>query len=317
MAQQAVFVGIDVSKDRLDVAVRPGDEQFSVDNNPEGTVGLVERLRALCPSLVVLEATGGYQALAVASLGVAALPVAVINPRQARDFAKASGKLAKTDRIDARVLAHFGEALRPEPRPLAEEAALELNAKLTRRRQIVEMITAETHRAAACPTEVVRKGIKVHINWLRRELADVNKDLDATVRASPLWREKDDLLRSVPGVGPVLSTTLLTELPELGRLNRREIAALVGVAPLNHDSGKLKGKRAIWGGRASVRTVLYMATIAATRFNPVIRAFYGRLVGAGKAKKVALIAAARKLLTILNSMVRNRVAWSPKPLRTP
>jgi transposase len=306
---QTLFVGIDVSKVRLDVAVRPSDEQWSVGNDSEGVAALVDKLRALAPTLVVLEATGSYHGLAVAALGVAKVPVAVINPRQARDFAKACGKLAKTDRIDARVLAHFGDALRPEPRPLPEEGAVELDAKLTRRRQLVEMITAETHRAVACTTDEVRQGIKAHINWLRRQLADVNKDLDRSVRSSPLWREKDDLLRSVPGVGPVLSATLLTELPELGRLNRREIAALVGVAPLNHDSGKLKGKRAIWGGRASVRTVLYMATIAATRFNPVIRAFYQRMLALGKAKKVALIAASRKLLTILNSMVHHRTAW--------
>jgi transposase len=309
---QRHFVGIDVSKSRLDVAVRPGDEEFSVGNDPEGTAVLVEKLKAFGPALVVLEATGGYQAAAVAALGIAGLPVAVINPRQARDFAKAVGKLAKTDRIDARVLAHFGEAVRPEPRALAAEGAVELNAKLTRRRQLVEMITAETHRASVCLDGAVRQGIKAHINWLRHQLGDVNKDLEQTVRSSPLWRETDDLLRSVPGVGPVLSTTLLTELPELGRLDRREIAALVGVAPLNHDSGKHKGKRAIWGGRANVRTVLYMATMNATRYNPIIRAFYARLLHAGKVKKVALIAAARKLLTILNSMVRHRTPWSPR-----
>jgi transposase len=308
---QSIFVGIDVSKERLDVAVRPTAEQWSVGNDVEGIAALVEKLKLLAPALVVLEATGGYQAPVVAALGVALVPVAVINPRQARDFAKASGKLAKTDRIDALVLAHFGEAMRPEPRPLPEEGAIELDAKLTRRRQILEMITAEGHRLAACTAEDVRKGIKAHINWLRHQLSDVNKDLDRTVRSSPLWREKDSLLRSVPGVGRILSTTLLTELPELGRLNRREIAALVGVAPLNRDSGKLKGKRAVWGGRASVRATLYMATLTASRFNPVIRAFYARLVAAGKPKKVALVAAARKLLTILNAMIRSSSAWVP------
>jgi transposase len=254
---------------------------------------------------VVLEATGGYQAAVVAALVVAKVPVAVVNPRQVRDFAKALGRLAKTDALDAAVLARFGQVVRPEPRAPIDEATLALEALLTRRRQIVEMITAEGNRLKQSATSV-RPSIKAHINWLKHELADINRNLDSAIRDSPVWRETEDLLRSTPGVGRVLATTVLSELPELGKLNRKQISALVGVAPLNRDSGTMRGRREIWGGRASVRSALYMATLAATKHNPVIRRFYERLCQAGKMKKVALVACMRKLLTILNAMMRDQ-----------
>ena len=304
------WVGIDVSKGRLDIATVPDSIAWSTANTDEDILGLAERLLGLKPILVVLEATGGYQAAVVAALGIAHIPVAVVNPRQVRDFARAAGKLAKTDRIDAALLALFAERMQPVPRQLPEPEALALQALLVRRRQMVEMLVAERNRLAHALTPV-RGRIQEHISWLETELALLDKDLGDSVRQSPLWREKDDLLRSVPGVGPVLTLTLLAELPELGSLNRRQIAALVGVAPINRDSGTYRGKRKVWGGRSAVRQVLYMATLVATRFNPDIRALYGRLVAAGKPKKVALTACMRKLLTILNAMVRHHRPWSP------
>lgn len=306
------FVGIDVSKAQLDVAIRPSGERLQVGNSEEGIAQLTKRLTDVHPTLVVLEATGGYQAAVVASLGLAKLPVAVVNPRQVRDFAKATGRLAKTDLLDADVLARFGEAIRPEPKPLLDEETLDLEAQVARRRQVVEMISAETNRLAVA-RKALRPSIKAHINFLKRELQDINRDLDEALRKTPLWREHDDLLRSVPGVGRITSATLLAELPELGKLNRKQIAALVGVAPLNRDSGTFRGKRSIWGGRASVRAVIYMATLVATRVNPTIRSFYERLCANGKAKKVALTACMRKLLTTLNAMARSNTPWRAIP----
>ena len=313
MSTVKTFVGIDVSKAQLDVAVRPSEERLRFANSEEGIAQLTAKLRALKPTLVLLEATGGYQTSTVASLSVAGLAVAVVNPRQVRDFAKAIGRLAKTDVLDAAVLAHYADAIRPKPRPLRDEESLALEALVTRRRQVVEMITSETNRHAQAP-KALRASIKAHINYLKREVQDINRELDETVRNTPLWREQDDLLQSVPGVGPITAMTLLAELPELGKLDRKQIAALVGVAPLNHDSGTFRGKRSIWGGRAPVRATLYMAALVATRTNPTIRTFYERLCAMGKAKKVALTACMRKLLTTLNAMVRSGTTWRALPI---
>jgi transposase len=307
-----MFIGIDVSKSHLDVAVRPGDEsrRFHREGELEAVVAFVLERK---PTLVVLEATGGLEAVAAMALAAAGAPVAVVNPRQVRDFAKATGRLAKTDKIDAEVLAFFAEAVRPEVRPLADEETRELEAFVVRRRQLVDMMTAERNRLDACSSKRMRDGIEKHITWLKKQIKDVDGDIERRLRQSSLWREKDDLLRSVPGVGPVTSFTLLASLPELGTLDRRRIAALVGVAPLNRDSGTMRGRRAIWGGRASVRHVLYMAAVTATRSNPVIRDLFGRLVAAGKPKKVALVACMRKLLTILNSIIKHARPWVPIP----
>jgi transposase len=304
-----MFVGIDVSKQRLDVHVRPSGEQWSVDNDPKGYAQLVEKLAAVAPTLVVLEATGGYQAAAAAELAANKLAVAVVNPRQVRDFAKATGQLAKTDTIDAAVLAHFAEAVRPEPRPMPDELATALHALVTRRRQLIDMRTAETNRLETCRVEKVRRNIKKVIRMLDKQIDDVDDDLNTTIRSSPVWRERENLLSTVIGVGSTTARTLLTQLPELGSLNRREIAALVGLAPFNNDSGRWRGKRSIRGGRTEVRAVLYMATVTAAHRNPQIRPLYERLLAAGKKPKVALIACARKLLTILNAMMRTNQPW--------
>jgi transposase len=309
MPATMIYVGIDVSKAHLDIAVRPTREQWRAANMDTGITELTARLRALQPTLVVLEATGGYERAVATALAIAGVPVAVVNPRQVRDFAKATGKLAKTDALDADALAHFAEAVRPEPRLLPDEAAQALDALLTRRRQIVSMLVAEKNRLQAA-SGPIRARIATHIAWLEQELRDLDGDLDQAIRKSPLWREQDHLLRSVPGVGAVLSTTLLADLPELGRLTRQQIAALVGVAPLNRDSGTVRGPRAVWGGRSRVRAALYMGALVAMRHNPVIRAFYARLCAAGKAKKVALTACMRKLLTILNAMLKQRTRWN-------
>jgi transposase len=307
-------VGIDVAKDRLDVVLRPTGEYLGTTNDERGIKAVVRHLRKQEEiALVVLEATGGLEQPAAAALAFAGVPVAIVNPRQVRDFAKAVGRLAKTDRIDAAVLAHFAEAIRPEARPLANEQARELAAVLLRRRQLLAMITAEGNRVRTAP-KTVGKRIEAHLRWLRKELTRANEDLARTVRESPVWREKDDLLRSVPGVGPALSATLLAELPELEHLDRRRLAALVGVAPLNRDSGTLRGIRTVWGGRSGVRTTLYMATLSATRHNPAIREFYGRLCAKGKPKKVALTACMRKLLAILGAVLRNRTPWDAEHL---
>jgi transposase len=307
------FVGIDVAKDKVDLAVRPTHEEWQAPQTARGIAQVVSRLREIAPTLVVCEATGGLERPWVLALAGADLPVVVCNPRQVRDFAKAAGHLAKTDKIDARVLAHFGDAMRPPIHPLPDAAVVDLSATLARRSQILEMMTAEKQRlATALP--VVRAHIERHLAWLARELDAIDHDLDARVQANPDWQGKDVVLRSVPGVGRVLSTTLLADLPELGTLDRHQIASLAGVAPLNCDSGQRRGKRAIWGGRARVRAVLYMATLAATHWNPTIKAFYQRLCAAGKPKKVALTACMRKLLTILNAMLRDQRPWeAPLP----
>jgi transposase len=308
------WIGIDVAKGLLDVHVRPSDAQWTVANDDAGIRTLVEQLRRVAPTQVVIEATGGYELAVVSALAAAALPVVVVNPRQVRDFAKATGRLAKTDRLDAAVLARFAEVVQPEARVLATAEQQELDALLTRRRQLIDMLTAEKNRLGQIFVRggtQVRKSLKTHITFLERELRMTDLDLGERVRQSPLWRERDDLLQSAPGVGPVLSRTLLAALPELGRLDRKAIAALVGVAPMNRDSGLMRGKRMIFGGRAPVRTALYMGALTATRCNPVIRAFYQRLVAAGKPKKVALTACMRKLLIILNAMVRQGTRWTP------
>jgi len=304
-----VYVGIDVSKARLDVAVRPEGSVWSVSNDEAGIAELLERLREVKPTLVVAEATGGFEVAVVAELATA-MTVAIVNPRQVRDFAKSTGQLAKTDRLDAQVLARFAEAVKPEPRPLKDEETRHLAALLSRRRQLSDMIVAESNRLGPAPKKL-HKGIQKHIDWLRRELRLVEKDLDDNIKSSPVWREKDDLMQGVKGIGPVSAMTMLAEVPELGRLGRKQIAALVGVAPLNRDSGTRQGKRSIWGGRASARAVLYMATRSAVRWNAPVRTFYERLIAKGKPDKVAMVAAMRKLLTILNAMVRDNRPWDP------
>lgn len=307
-------VGIDVSKDQLDIAQRPEVQHWTVPNQERGIAELIKRLERLQPALVLLEASGGLEIPVVAALVEAQIPTVVINPRQVRDFAKATGQLAKTDAIDAGILAQFAEAVRPEPRPFPDEATRELDALVTRRRQLVEMLTAENNRLLRTGPKRVRADIRKHIRWLERELELLEKDLDNFIKASPVWREKEDVLRSFKGVGPVLSATLLGELPELGRLNRKRIAKLVGLAPLNSDSGKFRGKRRIWGGRANVRAALYMPTLTAMRHNPTIRHLYQRLLAGGKPKKLALTACMRKFLTILNAAVREADARSAGPV---
>lgn len=309
MTTTAHWLGIDVSKARLDLAVRPSGEQWQVPNAEPAFPALVARLQTLAPTLIVLEATGGLERPVVAVLAAAGLPVAVVNPRQVRDFARALGRLAKTDALDAQVLAEFGERLQPPVRPLPAATTRELQALVGRRRQLVEMLTAERNRHHAAAGRV-RELIATHLTWLEQQLADLDGDLDQTIQASPAWQVQADLLRSVPGVGPQLSRTLLAQLPELGQLNRKQIAALVGVAPLNRDSGTLRGKRTSWGGRATVRTGLYMATLSAVRYNATLQPFYQRLLAAGKPKKLALVAGMHKLLLILNAVVRSQQPWA-------
>lgn len=311
-----MIIGIDVAKDELVVATGSRGE-VAVQRNDEGGVRtLVQQLSALAPELVVLEATGGYELLSVAALAAAQLPVVVVNPRQVRDFAKATGQFAKTDRIDARLLALFGERVRPPVRALPDEQTRALEGVLTRRRQLLEMRTAERNRLAQLlghGQRPVKQSLKKHIAYLDRELAMTDTEVGRMIRESPVWRERDDLLQSVPGIGAVVARTLLAELPELGQLNRRKIAKLVGVAPLNRDSGTWRGHRTIHSGRAPVRAAVYMAALVATRCNPVIKAFYHRLLAAGKPKKVALVACIRKLLTILNHMLRTGQRWHTAP----
>ena len=311
MEQEPTYVGIDVAKARVDVAVRPSGDIWSVDYDETGVAGLVDRLQAMRPAAVLLEATGGLEVPLASALAAAALPVVVVNPRQVRDFAKATGRLAKTDALDAQVLAHFAEAVRPPVRQLRDEDTQELNAMTTRRNQMMTMLVSEKNRLSRAIPSVL-PSIQSHIAWLEQELKDLDDGLRQTLRRSPVWREKDDLLRSVPGVGEQLSLTLLAYLPELGTLNRKQIAALVGVAPINRDTGTMRGRRAVWGGRARVRTVLYMGALVASRRNPVIREFYQRLLAAGKSKKVALTACMRKLLVILNDMVKSGQHWDPE-----
>lgn len=304
------FIGIDVAKDRLDVSEGTG-VAWSVSNDPDGIAQMLRRLEEPEPALVVLEATGGYESAVAAALAADGIPLAVVNPRQVRDFARATGELAKTDRIDARILALFAERIRPEPRPIPDETQTELTALVARRRQLIEMLGAESNRLRLARPGPVRKGIQGHLHWLERQIKTIDQDLDRLIRQSPSWRAKDDLLQGVPGIGPTTARTLLAELPELGILSGKEIAALVGVAPFNHDSGQLRGRRIVWGGRASVRRTLYMATLTATRYNPAIRAFYLRLRSRGKPAKLALTACMRKLLVILNAMMASNRPWNP------
>lgn len=304
-----ITVGIDVSKDRLDVAVRPSGEVFAVERKPAGLDELVTRLRTSRPQLVALEATGGYESVVAAALASAGLPVVIVNPAQVRAFAKALGQRAKTDPIDAAVIAHFAEATKPEVRPLPDEMTQMLADLVARRRQIVEMIAAERQREKRMTRRHLKASMARLIKTLEKELSSLNGDIDDTVRGSPAWREKDDLLVSVPGVGPVIARTLIAELPELGTLSRRQIAALAGLAPFTRQSGRWRGRSFIGGGRTTVRTALFIGAFVGMRFNPVLKAFFRRLVNAGKPKMVALIAVARKLLTILNAMVRDNRRW--------
>jgi transposase len=315
MVDVPLFVGIDGAKAQLDIALRPTGQQWTVPTDPGGLATLVARLQAVRPTLIVLEATGGLERPAIVALATAGLPVVMVNPRQVRDFARATGQLAKTDALDARALAHFAEAVRPTPRPIPDAQTQELRALLGRRQQLIAMRTAEQNRLPGVAGRL-RTDIEAHITWLNARLATLDDDLDTALRASPLWRENDDLLQSVPGIGPVCARTFLLELPELGTLSRQQIAALVGVAPLNCDSGTMRGRRTIWGGRARVRAVLYMGTLVATRHNPRITMFYERLLAAGKTKKVALTACMHKLLTILNAMLKHRTPWQPQEVQS-
>ena len=308
MEGEARFVGIDVSKAQLDVAVRPTGKRWTLPYDQTGIEGLIPQIVDLEPALVLLEATGGLELPLVAALAAAALPVVVVNPRQVRDFAKATGTLAKTDTLDAGLLAHFADAVRPEVRPLKDAETQVLNSLTARRRQVMTMLVSEKNRLGTAIGAVSPRN-EAHIAWLEQELSDLDKGLRQTLRRSPVWREKDDLLRTVPGAGEQISLTLPANLPELGTLNRRQTAALVGVAPYNRDSGALRGKRAVWGGRSRVRAVLYMGALVASRHNPAIRDFYQRLLAAGKPKKVALATSMRKLLVILNGMLKHGSPW--------
>jgi transposase len=318
-----MFVGIDISKEQLDVAVHERKERWQFGRDEKGLVALVEHLRGLEQSvtLVVLEATGGLERDVAVALAIARIPSAVVNPRQVRDFARSTGKLAKTDTLDASVLAHFAAAIRPAVQLLPDQQALALEAHMTRRNQLVQMLVAEKNRRAGLVVQrtgssAMVKSIQTHIDWLDQQIKELDDDIDEQIKKSPIWREKDDLLQSVPGVGPVTSRTLLSYVPELGKLDRKEIAALVGLAPFNQDSGLTSGRRAIWGGRAKVRNVLYMAAVAALRCNPVLKTFHARLKAAGKPPMVAITATMRKLLTALNAIVRDRAPWAP-PLLNP
>ena len=301
------YVGVDISRDTLDIAIQGDDKPRQFMNNQDGIRKACDFLSRLKPTLIVFEATGGYEIPLYIALNEVNLPAAPVNPRQVRDFARATGKLAKTDVLDARVIAHFAAALHPQPRPIPESQ--EIKEIVARRNQLVQMIVAEKNRYHSA-RKSIKERIQAHIQWLEEELDNTNKELEQRIRNNPEWQKKNDLLQSMPGVGPVLSTTLLADLPELGKLNRRQIAALTGVAPLNRDSGTLRGKRTIWGGRATVRGALYMATLVATRFNPEISQLYQRLLSAGKLKKVAIVACVRKLLIILNSMIKHNTKWS-------
>ena len=306
-----IAVGIDVSKATLVVAVEPSGQSWVTDTTSAAIDTLIARLQALTPTIVVLEATGGYERTVTAQCAAAGLPVAVVNPRQVRAFAQALGRTAKTDAIDAVLLAQFGVRVQPAVRPIADAETRALAALVLRRRQLVEMIGMERRRLEqAPPTGKITRDLRNHIRWLERRVEDVDDEIGTAIQASPVWRVQDDLLQSVPGIGPTTARTLLAELPELGRLDRRAVAALVGVAPLNCDSGQHRGQRHIWGGRASVRAALYMAAVSASRHNPVLRVFYRRLRDAGKPAKVALVATMRKLLTIVNAMLKHQTHWT-------
>lgn len=306
------FVGIDVAKNTLDLRLEPAGESLHVAYDDAGVAEICRRLKATPPTLIVMEATGGLETRLASELAAGGLPVAVINPRQARDFAKATGQLAKTDRVDAAILADFARAIRPAVRPLKDADTRDLDDLVTRRRQLIEMRVQETLRLGSTGSKAMQKNLKAHIAWLDKRIADLDDDLKKRLLTSDVWRAKDDLLRGIPGVGAVTTLTMLAKVPELGQLNRREIAKLTGVAPLSNDSGKHRGKRSIWGGRADVRAVLYMATVSAMGCNPVIKAFAERLKHAGKPTKVVIVACMRKLLTIMNSMLKNNTPWTPE-----
>jgi transposase len=306
-------VGIDVSQASLDVAVYPRDERWRVANDMAGIGQLVTRLTALAPERIVLEATAGYELPALIALADAKLPVVAVNPRQVREFARSTGRLAKTDALDAQVLAHFAAVIRPQLRPIPDAATRELSDLLARRRQLIDMRTAESNRLALA-SEAVRPEIREHVRYLDKRTKDLDRELRDRLRASPLWLEQDNLLRSIPGVGPVLSTTLLADVPELGTLRHKQLAALIGLAPLNRDSGRWRGKRSVWGGRAHVRGVMYMATLTAVQRNPVLEALYRRLLALGKPHRVAMTACMHKLLRICNAVLTHRTAWRYQPL---
>jgi transposase len=304
-----MFVGIDVSKDRLDVHVRPAGDAFAVARDGEGLAQVLERLRGLRVELVVVEATGGYETVVAAALASAGLPLAVVNPRQIRDFARATGKLAKTDALDAAAIAHFAEAIRPEPRPIPDEQAQALGELVARRRQLIDTMVAERNRRRHLSQRRLLRQIDKLLDLLQKQLTEIERDINDQIRGTPVWREREDLLKSMPGIGDVTARTLIAELPELGSLTRRQIAALAGVAPLNRDSGTKRGKRRTGGGRPTVRTALYMAVLAAIRHNLPAAAAYARMVAAGKPKKLAMVACMRKLLTILNAILRDKNPW--------
>ncbi len=306
---EQIYVGIDIAKDRLDIHVRPSGDVFAVARDGDGVAGLVDRLRGLAPELIVLEATGGFETTVAAALAGAGLPLAVVNPRQIRDFARATGQLAKTDALDAAIIALFAERVRPEPRPVPDEQARLLQELVGRRRQLIEMMTMERNRRSGLTAKRLLKSVDRLLAALQKELSALDEDIDDAIRRTPAWREAENLLKSVPGIGPIVARTLLADLPELGKLGRRQIAALVGVAPLNRDSGTMRGKRTTWGGRAKVRAALYMAALVASHHNPVLALFYQRMIAAGKAKKLAVVAVMRKLLTILNAMLRDQTPW--------
>ena len=310
MPNNECFVGIDVSKAELQVAVRPEKRSMAFANTEDGIFLLIEALKALASTRVVLEATGGLEIPVVNALALEEIPVVVVNARQVRDFAKAIGRLAKTDHIDAEVIAQFAEAIRPALRPLRDEQAQRLHALNTRRRQLVGMIRSEQHRLSSAP-KWTQKEIRTHLNWLKKALEKVDRDISNLIKGSPIWREKQAILQSFKGVGPVTSATLLAALPELGTIGAKPLSALIGVAPLNRDSGQFRGRRAVWGGRNNVRSTLYMAAMSAIRFNPEIKAFYTRLREAGKPHKVAMTACMRKIIIILNSMIKNETYWRP------
>jgi len=305
---KTVVAGIDVSKESLDVSLLPSGASQRFSNNESGCAELVKLLTGAAPTRVIFESTGGLETLAVGLLSAALLPVVVVNPRQIRDFAKACGLLAKTDKLDAKVIAMFGQRIEPEIRPLKDEAAQELSALISRRRQLIDMQTAEKNRLTAAP-KAVRAGIVQHIEWMEQQIASFDDNISRFIHSSPVWKAKEQILTSSKGIGPVTAATLLASLPELGSVSRHKISALAGLCPYNRDSGKYKGKRSIWGGRAAVRSALYMATLSAIRFNPVIKTFYERLRKAGKLHKVAITAAMRKLLVILNAMLRDNRRW--------
>jgi len=309
MENTQVFAGVDVSKETLDISLRPDGKSMTVDNSDDGIKKLCKLLKKESPELIVLEATGGLEVLAASALVCKGFLVAVVNPRQVRDFAKATGRLAKTDALDAELIAHFAEVIKPEARPLKDEAEQDLAELVARRTQVVQMLVAEKNRLGRTGRKVIRKELKEHIIWLERRLKKMDKDIEAAIKESPVWRVKDDLLRSVPGVGKVLSMALLSKMPELGSLDSKQVAALAGVAPINRGSGKFRGSRRIWGGRADVRTALYMSTLVAVRFNPVLRDHYIQLKERGKKPKVALTACMRKLIVMLNAMMKNNEPW--------